>query len=502
MQDFKTGHFLIKSEPVKDPSILSNYADKNAVFHYYNQKPFQDVTYALARKTVLENNDEEYMTPFVDFLKSNNRRITVNENKIRYTKTSKSRVFFRLLRTVANQRAGLRLENFEITVNTNALKPGDKIGPEEAFMYNMVIQSHPRNNGDGYAYTVRNADPNPHTFFPPEYLRENVRIVKRGSSNYSEASSDWGSLLWDRGTAVLTWEVGLFKTGTEFKITDEALKHVFTLTPCDEKGKAIDSLPTTFLSEAELHFVSRNEKAMEEDLLWGQYNTTIPDVSTNLPRQIGSGIFDFYRDGNIKEYSPSLANSDIRELTDYMEDVWDYNFGQIIFGTGRPGLELADQWIKREFGELTVIRDYEHYIERTGSVVPGGADAWRLKKPMFNTYELPVGGVVTFERWNWLDDRTGRGTKHPVTGKPLLGYHFIGTKFNGREQNSNIVLVNREGFERWGYNPGATGLYALGAGGKNIHTHSGRYATLQHENAYGLFVEDVNDFIWFRPNIK
>lgn len=499
--DYKTGHFLINRETAKEPSRLSNFVDRNALYHYWNQKPFQDVTASLRRKTVLEKGMEEMYTPFSDFLKANNRRITVNEGKIRYSKTSKTPVYFRVLRSVTGT-PGLRRQNFNLTLNTNALKPGDKIGPEEGFQFFMVVQSLPRINGDGWEYTVRSGDPNAHAYFPIAYLRQGVRIVKRGSSNYSEGSLDWGSTLWDKGNAVLTWEVGLFKTGKELKITDEALNHVFTLDPCDAKGNPIEDMPKTFLSEAELHFSMEIEKEMEEDLLWSQYNWTIPDTSTRQVRQIGAGVFDFIKDGHIYDYNPTIQNSSIRELTDFTESLWYNNIGQIIYGTGRPGLDLADQWIKREFGELTVIRDYEHYIERTGNIIPGGAEAWKLKRPMFNTYELPIGGVVTFELWPWLDDRNRKGTQHPITGKPLLGYHFIGSRYAGRGVDSNIVLVNRPGMEQWGYDPGATGLYGLGAGGKNLMTHSGRYATLRHGNAYGLFVEDVNDFVWFRPNVK
>ncbi len=120
---------------------------------------------------------------------------------------------------------------------------------------------------------------------------------------------------------------------------------------------------------------------------------------------------------------------------------------------------------------------------------------------MFNSYELPIGGVVSFELWPWLDDRSGRGIKHPTTGKPLLGYNFFGSRYAGRGADSNIVLVDRQNAEQWGYDPGATGLYGVGSGGKNLHTHSGRYATLRYEDSYGLFVEDINDLIWLRPNI-
>lgn len=508
MLNYKTGHFLINEETSKAPAILSNGADRLALFHLWDQKPYQDVTQSLRRKTVLKEQDMEYYTPFTDFLKAGNRRISVTENKIRYKKTAKGETHFRIIQTVTGT-PGIRNEYFNVIFNTDAFKPGDKIGPVDGLMYLAVVQSLPRPIGGNFEYTLASLNSNPDTIFPLSFLRQNTRWRKRGSSNYSEASLDWGSMIWDKGHAVLEWEVGLFRTGKEFKITDDALNHVWTMDPCDKNGNPLTDMSSTFISKVEMKMLNEVEREMEEDFLWSQYNYTIPDTSTRKVRNIGAGAFDFVKDGNVYDYNPDHFN--IRELADLTTDTWYNDWGTIIWGTGRPGLELASDSIEKEFGNLAVIRDYEHYIERTGFIVPGGREAWKLKKPMFNAYELPTGGVIQFDYWPWLDDRSNRTTVHPRTGKPLLGYHFFGTRItgggtygDGQGLNSNIVLVDKAGAEIWGYEAGAVGPYSPindKAGGKYTMTHSGRYATLRHGNQYGLFVEDINDFIWYRPNI-
>lgn len=511
LQQVREGHFSINRETAKDPAFMANVIDRQALFNFYDQKPYQDVTQYLRRKTVMDTGGREgmYETPFSDFLTNNGRRITTTENEIRYRKVGKGKLTFRVLRTTGLTYPGLRNETFPIVLNTNVFKPGDKIGPEQDWAFILVVQSLPRPTGDGFEYTVQSIDPDPHSYYPVGLLRENTTYVKRGSSNYSEGSLDWGSTLWDKGASVLTWRVGLFKTGKELKITDEALNHVFTLDPkCMEGGKEVDlddpRVPKSMVSEAEINFVAESAHEKEDDLLWSTYTTRIADTSTRLYREIGAGLFDFVKDGHIFDYSPTNSNV-ARELSDFTESVWYNTTGQIHYGTGRPGMELADYWIKREFGEISVIRDYQHYIERSGNIIPGGAEAWKLKRPMFNAYDLPIGGTIQFDLWPWLDDRSRKSKKHPTTNKPLLGYHYFGMRYQGEGVGSNIVMVDKANSTIFGYEAGAVGPYAPiddRRGGKYVMTHSGRYATLRYGESYGMFLEDISDLLWYRPNIS
>lgn len=496
-------HFVINRETSKEPGYLANYADRDALFHYWHQKPFQDVTNTL-RKTQLGYNPELMETPFVDWLEGGGRSITVREKKIRYRKQGKGTVHFRILRSVSGDHPGLNRQLYPIVLNTDVFKPGDKIGPEESLLLQVVVQSPPKPTGDGFEYLVQNLDGDKDAFFPPEYLVEGTRFKKTGSSNYSEASEDWGSTMFMTGHSVLTWEVGLFKTGKELTITDEALNHIFTLDACDENEELIEDMPRTFVSAAEANMLAEVKSEMELDLLFSTYNHSIADTSNRLERQIGAGVFDFLRDGNIWDYSPE--NSGIREFVDFLISVWYNDPGQtIVFGTGLPGLDLADTWIKREFGEVAVIRKAEDYLTPTSNSVPAGTQTFQFRQPMFNEYRINNLGTVRFEYWAFLDDRYNRGPKHPKNGKPLLGYHFIGARYRGEGIESNIVKVNRENSTIWAYRNGVVGPYAPlddRKSGRYVATHPGRYTTLHHGDSYGLFVEDVNDFVWFRPNVR
>lgn len=507
MLNFKKGSFVVREHNPTTPAVLANVLSRRSLVEFWGQKNYEDVTDRIRQTQVMKNPTETAQpTPFTDWLVDTGRSIETTESKIRYRHVAKGRVAFRISKTTALTHPGLFFESFEITMGTDVFKSGDTIRPEDAPMQQLVIQGPGRKQGLSTVYTVKYRTRNRNAYFHPKWLQAGTRYVKGGSSTYSERSVNWGSTLWEHGKQVLVYEVPLFKTGKEIEITDDALNHVFMVNTVDENGNAaiIDDKPQSVITAAEMNFMSEIAWEKELDLIWGVAATHIEDETTHLKRQIGAGILDFLRDGHVYKYSPH--NFSVKEITDFLRTIWRTGPGMYVFGTGMYGLELIDKAIRREFNNLNVITKFEEYVEKGGQVVKGGVDAWKLKKPMFNAYELPGWGVVVFERWASLDNMEMRGPRHPVTGEPLLSYNFIGTKYNSmRGMKSNVTLVRKKGAYIWAYVSGVVG--PRGAindkeGGAYKATHSGRFFNLFAGDGYGTLVTNINDFCWFIPNIR
>lgn len=507
-QNLKKGSFVIREETPKDPSTLGNVLTRKTLIDFWGQKDYDDVTNQLRQVYINSNSTEQAQpTPFTNWLEGTGRTIRTRYPKIRYRKIAQGKVHFRIQKTTSLTTPGLFFEPFEIILNTNLFKDGDRIRPEDAPNQQLVVQGPGRPVGVGTAYTVMFQTRNKNSYFHPQYLVNGTRFVKAGASVYGERSKGWGSSMWEHGKSVLVYEVPLFKTGKEMEITDEALNHVFAVDTVNNQDKptVFKDMPESAITAAELNFMGEIAWEKEQDLIWGVASEHIPDVTTTKNRQIGAGIFDFLKDGHIYKYSPS--NSSIKEFTDFLRSVWHSSAGTVVFGTGRPGLELADEWIRREFSDLNVITDFDEYVKKGGTVTPGGREAWTLMKPMFNAYELPVWGLVVFEHWPALDNREMRGPRHPKTGEPILGYHFIATRYKKGKDGikANISMVHREGAYIWGYESGAVGPNGPindRKGGAYKMAHGGRFTTLRHGDGYGLFMDDINDFVWFQPNIR
>lgn len=508
MLNFKKGSFVVREHNPTTPAVMANVINRRSLVEFWGEKPYEDVTDRI-RQTQMANNPTEdaQPTPFTDWLVGSGRTIETTESKIRYKHVAKGRVAFRIQKTTALTHPGLFFESFDILMNTDVFRDGDRIRPEDAPMQQLVIQGNGVQIGLSTRYTVKYATRNRNAFFHPKWLTGGTRFVKAGSSVYSERSINWGSTLWDHGKSVLVYEVPLFKTGKQIEITDDALNHVFMVNTCDDKGNAavFDDKPQSVITAAEMNFMSEIAWEKELDMIWGVSASHIEDTSTELKRQIGAGILDFLRDGHVYRYSPH--NFSIKEITDFLRTVWRMGPGQYIFGTGMYGLELIDKAIRREFNNLNVISKFEDYVERGGQVVAGGADAWKLKKPMFNAYELPGWGVVMFERWASLDNMEMRGPRHPITGEPLLAYNFIGTKYNGmRGVKANVAMVHKKGAYIWAYVAGVVGPRGAindkgGLGGYRA-THAGRFFDIYAGDGYGTLVTNINDFCWFIPAIR
>ena len=504
--NFKEGRFLINRELAKAPDKLANFVDRRSLLDFYDQKLYEDVTSQLSRSTVLRNPSEfRQATPFLDFLEDNGRTINTTENRIRFSKTAKATANFRILKTTALTTPGLHRQPFKAVLNTDVFKPGSKLRPEEDFLEQITVVAGPVGIGDGYEYTFRYNNDDRNLYFPPEYLVEGTRFVSAGSANFSEGSDGWGPVMFDTGHSVLTWEVGLFRTGLELSITDDVINHVWHIDACEHgSNKRMKDMPKLFTTEAEMEMVAQARSMKEQDLLFSSFTQTIADTNRK-PRDIGGSIFDHLRDGHVQDYNP--AHGSIDEFVDFQDSIWANSTGTVKYGTGREGLKLVDQWIRAKYGEISVIRDPQDYLERTGNIigVPGGVEAWKLKQPMFAAYELPVTGLITFEVWPTLDDPYSRGPKHPTTGKNLFSYHFIAQRYHGEYGvESNIHQVSKSNSTIFYYENGAVGPYGPiddRKGGKYVGTHNGRFTTLRHGEQYGIFLEDINDFVWWRPAI-
>lgn len=507
-QNFKKGSFVIREFNPTTPAVMSNVITRRSLVEYWGQKNYDDVTDRIRQTNSMKNPSDKYQpTPFTDWLVGTGKTIETTENKIRYRHVAKGKVAFRISKTTSDTHPGVHFESFDIYLNTDVFKSGDRIRPEDAPMQQLVIQGAGQKVGLSTRYTVKYATRNRSAYFNPKWLRHGTRFVKAGGSVYSERSVDWGSTLWQHGKQVLVYEVPLFKTGKTIQVTDEALRHVFMVdtVDMDKNPRVFDDMPQSVITAAEVNFMSEMAWEKEQDLIWGVAATHIEDTSTDLRRQIGAGILDFLRDGNVYKFSPYSPGL-IREFTDFLRTIWRMDGGTYVFGTGMIGLDMIHRSIQRQYNNLNVITDYKEYIEKGGTVVPGGVAAWKLKAPMFNAYELPGWGLVMFERWPTLDNLEHRGPVDPISGEPLLAMNFIGTKYNGMKGiKANVSLVRRRGGYIWAYVAGVSGPRGNindKEGGQYKATHAGRYCDLYSGDEYGSLVHNINDFCWFIPAIR
>jgi hypothetical protein len=490
---------------------MANFADAESLYDYYHLKPWTDITdRAVQRIASAYPSMSRRQTVLQNFLQGTSKTMSVNTPYVRWKLGGVNRVSFRLLENmVPNQTApGINFSQFRIKLDTNLFKPGDTVAPELNREFVLSVESEGLADGDGFVYVVQVVTDDPNEFFPTEFLEPNLRYIKAGSSKFSEGSSGWGSALIETGMSWVEFEVQLNKTGKEFIVTDEALQTMIVAELQDKMGRTAPGA-SKITTLAELQFDAETRWEKEQDMVWGIQSSSIIDPTTGLHRRSGPGLYQFLNDGNVFWYNDE--NASLRMFTDWLETVWYDRIGpdnaDVVFYTGKPGLEQFDRMVKAEFGDTAVVRDVNDYLERRGNVIPGGVAAYLKKNPQFNAYQLPTYGTVRVEHWPILDSTWLGGAKHPKTGKPMTAYQYICLDYGvGEAGGSNIVMVNREGAKYYGYESGALspqGPINQGSrAGRYMPAHRGRFVTLFHGDEYGFLMQDVLRSAIFKLNYQ
>lgn len=506
MLNLKTGKFLSYKFPQQEGGVYGNLLDSKVMLDYYNVPEVEDLTGQVARMITTADPDLTEAS-FLDRLEAGAMRYTTNKRKIEYRLRGKSNVTFRLTKTINSGTPGLGNGTFSLEWNTNIFKAGDRMSPLEDPLLQVTILDDGRPRGTNTEYKVRFHGDSRRHFFPLVYLRKNTKWVVNGGSTFSEGSRGWGSAFMRHAHSVLKFRVPLFKVGSEMTLTDEVIMQgaVISAEYDPESGKLLEDGTMLATSVMEASFNQQQRMKKDADLTWGIYAQGIPDNTTDRYREIGAGAFDFLRQGHRKRYNPHPWNTSIEEFTDFIDPIMEYTGPQLtVFQAGRPVMELMDVLITRKFGEKSAIRDIGDFLERNGQFVPGGRDAFKLKMPMYNAYELPTRGVVEFDNWASLDDKSRGGPMHPTSGKPVMGYWMIAWDVGfGSGIDSNIALVERRNSRVYGYEVGAVGPTGP-VNETNVYqmVHGGRYCILRYGESYGFFQRDLNKSVWFLPNIR
>lgn len=493
--------FKIYQDKVKSEDYFANLTTENILLANYDSKGYDDLTDNVVQ--YLTSNYpglEKYQTGFLSFLRERGATRQVESARVRWKLkgSGKLQAFSKGNLQPENDYPGLEHSEFLLWLDVEWYRAGDTLSPEIDPRVQIVLQSDPVADGDGYRYSAQLATLEGSDYLDPEFLADGERWFKSGSSKYSEGSSGYGSFVYG-GISWVEFETELNKTGKTAEFTDEAHKVSLRAQLWDNTYQKLLDLPEQVLTLAEAEFLAQIEWEKEQDVLWGRYaGRNIIDSTTGMYRRTAPGVFDFLDD--VASYYP--INGFSMDLLENELEVIGFDRipkdqARIVVFTGREGLKGADIAIRRKYGESAVVSKYEDYVERVG---PRNL---MFKAPMFNAYEIPNYGVIVFEHLPALDDVSVGGPKHPVTGKPLRSSEYVIMDVGiGMGDLANVQALTRRNSKIMGYR---CGTYSP-AGPINskdnkgfVITHPGRSFELFHGDEYGVFIKDITATRWIKP---
>lgn len=503
--------FTFAIESPKSDDFYGNIIDKNVLSIAYPGTRDVQMLYDTAMEKVSTAMPSlvKQRTPFADHLRK--RTIFVDAPYVEWTLLNNG---YQEAQSVENLHSGeecvgLYAEEFEVKLNVGYWGETDILTTTVNQNYLVRVASDPQPHGDGWVYSVQLLSSNPaNEYFPPELLEPNIGWIKVHSVASQDGSNKYGTYT-NESMGYLKYRVPMSSHSQEGLMSGEAERTVLTIDVQGERAKIMEKaglLPRYIFPLTHMNFLKEFDYSVEKALLLGRMSdNVILDKSVNKPIKTGPGLFEYFEESNVWDYSsqdkiiPKIQ--DACDAIAYDKIPWEQRKWHV--KTGLDGLRKASDEIRDYYNNIGYKQPYSEDVTNTASTVP----TFRAKgfsQPYFNQITIPLFGTLVFEYWPMLDGEDIFRVKNPETGHTLASsYYFIFDWGNGDSESSNIQLLKRKGEIDTFVNGtwSAAGPIDRSNGRGFTSSHSGRYFTWHREVYFGLRMKDTSRGIWLRRNI-
>lgn len=509
--------FAVYTQPYEE-NVIANLITKNVKLTTENLNPVTDLTPRVA--DYLSSTQHQWKHPkaaLTTFLRGNNAIIDVDTMFVEWKLMGTG---FMHARSGENLNAnvkyvGYQKSVFEIKLDVDWYTRQDVLtallGKEE---FNVRVVDGPIPDGLGfYVYKVQLSTDDPNAYLDQVYLEEGQIWMKLFASA-GEATSDRGSTqLVGKGATWVEFRNNLTHFTKKMKITDEALyASDYTLLrgyDIDKYGKKRPNEQKYMIPNVVAEMTSQAEYEKDLMLIYGRKDARRTlDQSSSFPVDQGAGLIEFLREGNAVEVPPTYMA--IPQLIEYIEEMWDqtvpYEQRQVRIFTGSGGLNLVQEYAKRELNSNGVLTHYKDITSGGGETYGSGYEGRVLKTSYITEFQLYPWGHVKFIHLPLFDDRQ-LNPGPTYKGKPFSSYNFLATDVGfGEGGDSNISIIKRRGKTNWNYLCGTVSplgpINNMANRGRFHPAHSGNWFEIHHDDYLGIIVRDTGRTLWATPSLS
>lgn len=509
--------FAVYTQPYEE-NMIANLVNKNVRLTTENLNPVTDLTPRIA--DYLSSTQRQWnhsKAALTSFLRGNNAIIDVDTLDVEWKMMGTGFMHARSGENLnANvQYVGYQKSVFEIKLDVDWYTRTDVLtallGKEE---FNVRVVDGPVPDGMGfYVYKVQLVGDDPNAYLDQIYLEEGQIWMKLFATS-GEATSDRGSTqLVGKGASWVEFHNNLSHFSKKITVTDEALyASPYTLLrgyDVDKNGKKRPNEEKYMIPNVQAEFISQAEYEKDLMLTYGRQEAKrINDNSSSYPVDQGAGLFEFLREGNFIEVPPTSYA--IPQIIEHIDEIWDqtvpYEQRQVKIFTGSGGLNLVQEYAKRELNSQGVLTHYKDITSGGGETYGKGYEGRVLKTSYITEFQLYPWGHVKFIHLPLLDDRQ-LNTGPTYKGKPYSSYNFIAMDVGfGEGGDSNIALLKRRNTTNWTYVCGTVSPFGpinnMANRGKFSPAHGGAFYELHHDDYLGLIVKDTGRTLWAVPALS
>lgn len=514
--------FMVTQVNVNQNDFLSSFTDHNMLTaHLPGLRIVADLTELPMPKIMTALSDHtNYRSPFLELMDREGTTTTIDEEYFTYKMRNDGMNYIIAVQDLNEDTEcpGLAGEPFPVLLGDATLKYGDVIAPANEKMYALRIVS-PRGEpgGSGTYYNVEYRTGNDGDFYPKDLLKANVKWEKLFHA-VGEATSLRGSFKSTMTKGWIQYGGNLTTLSKSVTVTDKATAQYLRFDFTNGGNPMIkQDLPEKVISFIEAEFITQTRKEEETYYLWGTANSApltaskAVDESSSYHVNIGSGFFQHASYGNIRQYIPKrfdteqLAN-ELFTIGDQRIRYEDWNW--LILG-GRRFVQMVMADMKKKYNLAAFMTKFGDMTEAAPAIDTANRTGVAFPTKQFTKLNFDPYGSITIGHWKELDSYQFLGPDMKYDGSPLASWWGfclnIGLRGSSKKNIERIVKRNSEMFAyvcgTWTPRGPIDNLDATTRSLYNVASHRGAKYDLEWQKTVGFSMRDVNNMMWWVPNI-
>lgn len=490
----------------------SNYTSKNHLLAAYGGDP----TYISDRvEKILDYNIGENFVSMV--MKHGIYKIPANKDEFQWTLKNdhvrnyeligafEDRAMNRQIGTATQTpgyRAGANRTEFYMLFEGNPFGPGEIIVGHLPDVYRIIVTDRGENiSGDKWLYKVQLNSADQNFFVPTDQLVEGLRWSSDGGVTTDELSDKGYGIEFESDSALAS-RLSMFRM--EHTIPGNLVNYKpMGFYVKGKNGKAQE----LWMSNVEYEFLKKARLSTASKIMYDQSNVSDDGSIANKdsngnPMTTGAGFKQQWSISNKYTYNGLPDFDELREMAlDTVAGKYDFSNREMVIKGGEWGLVALSDMVANKYGASAI--QFPQWID-DGT---GRAFDWMDNDVKVKTGQVYAVALVNGIKFKFVldpsKDDVRRNKEISPYGGPWSSYEYDIMGFGGKDENSNMQIVRREGEAPiWAVEEGIRGFYSGGKsfkGPKQVSSAVDGSTIHYFEPGVGAIVWDPTKIVRYYP---
>jgi hypothetical protein len=513
-------YLIYKHEPSSYEGVISSFTDENALYKYFagsGLRSYADLSESpLPYIVSAAQYDGARVDPFMQWLDNYATTTFIDEENFTWRLRTKGQNHMTITQSLycSTDCIGVGDDEFEIALDQEGLHSGDVLSPVRSLTYGCQIRltNDGIKSGTTIIYTAQNWTIDDSESFPIEYLEAGQKW-KYLYHPVGEATSRRGSFQSRMSSGWLEFGGSLMPIGIEGQVTDKAGMRHLSFHECSADGMRADPKPKYIINAVEAEFIASTKQHEKNVILYSKpvqaplTKSRYLDQSSGYAINGATGLVNGYLlHSNFLEYPVDAPIIPIikDQMVTLLNQRKNYNEWRWTITGGLKFIEKAIDELKTIYNGIGLQRT-EAQFTKSAAPIANGRRGLKISHPQITSIDFDVFGSIDFIHLEEFDNGELGGWEVNFRGAPISSWWgFCMNVGLNNQRKKNFEILRKKNSTIFTYYEGTIGpmgphMDAGGGGGRT--SHNGNWYDIIWQTTLGFRAENVNDIIWFVPNI-